>query len=324
MIYTPHTTEALRIACEAHRGQRDKADIDYIHHPLHIAEQMTTEEEICTALLHDVIEDTTWTIDDLRAHAIPEASLEAIALLTRTDDHTSYLDYIRALAHNPIAKKVKLADLRHNSNPGRLPRVTQKDIDRINTYMEARCLLGDTSLLLTDRLILRPWDEADAEALFTYAQDPQVGPIAGWPPHHDSAESKMIIRTVFSMPETYAVVLRDTLEPIGSIGLLFGDAADPIASDSEAELGYWVGVPHWGCGYIPEAAREIIRHAFEDLHLDGLWCVCDDTNAKSKRVMEKLGFTYHHTEEDIVCALMNDKRTYYYTLLTHQAWKNNQ
>ena len=84
MIYTPHTKEALRIAFDAHRGQVDKAGIDYVHHPLHLAEQMDTEEEICTALLHDVIEDTTWTLNELRAHEIPEASLDAIALLTRT------------------------------------------------------------------------------------------------------------------------------------------------------------------------------------------------------------------------------------------------
>ena len=319
MIYTPHTKEALRIAFEAHRGQVDKAGIDYVHHPLHVAEQMDTEEEICAALLHDVLEDTTWTLDDLRAHSIPEASLEAIALLTRSDD-VPYLEYVAALAHNAIAKKVKLADLRHNSDPGRLPHLTPKDIKRINTYMEARQLLGDEQILLTDRLILRPWNEADACALYTYARDPEVGPIAGWPPHQSVEESREIIRTVFSMPETYAVVLRDTLEPIGSVGLLLGDAADPLAKDTEAELGYWVGVPHWGHGYIPEAAHEMMRHAFEDLELHGLWCICDDTNDKSKRVMEKLGFVYSHTQEGVPCELMGDVRTYYYTYMPRSAW----
>lgn len=319
MIYTPHTKEALRIAFEAHRGQVDKAGIDYVHHPLHVAEQMDTEEEICAALLHDILEDTTWTLEDLRAHGIPEASLKAIALLTRSDD-VPYLDYVAALAGNAIAKKVKLADLRHNSDPGRLPRLDPKDIKRINTYMEARKLLGDEQILLTDRLILRPWNEADAEALYTYARDPQVGPIAGWPPHQSIEESREIIRTVLSMPETYAVVLRETLEPIGSVGLLLGDAADPIAQNSEAELGYWVGVPHWGHGYIPEAAHEVMRHAFEDLELTGLWCICDDSNTKSKRVMEKLGFVYSHTEEGVSCELMGDERTYYYTQLPRIAW----
>lgn len=319
MIYTPHTKEALRIAFDAHRGQVDKAGIDYVHHPLHLAEQMDTEEEICTALLHDVIEDTTWTLNELRAHEIPEASLDAIALLTRTPQ-VPYLEYVAALADNAIAKKVKLADLRHNSDPGRLPHLTPKDIKRINTYMEARRLLGDEQILLTDRLILRPWNEADAEALYAYAHDPKVGPIAGWPPHQSIEESREIIRTVLSMPETYAVVLRETLEPIGSVGLLLGDAADPIALDSEAELGYWIGVPHWGHGYIPEAAHEMLRHAFEDLKLEGVWCICDDTNEKSKRVMEKLDFVYSHTEEGISCELMGDERTYYYTQLPRIAW----
>ena len=119
-------------------------------------------------------------------------------------------------------------------------------------------------MLQTERLILRPWDEADAGELFRYAQDPCVGPIAGWPPHTSVENSREIIRDVLSAPETYAVVLKETNLPVGSIGLLFGDVSNAPVGPDEAEVGYWIGVPYWGRGLIPEAVREIQRHAFEE------------------------------------------------------------
>ncbi len=97
----------------------------------------------------------------------------------------------------------------------------------------------------TERLVLRPWEEDDAEELYRYAKDPAVGPIAGWPPHKSVENSREVIRDVLSAPETYAVVLKETEKPIGSIGLLFGENGTiPIAS-GEAELGYWIGAPYW-------------------------------------------------------------------------------
>ena len=80
-----------------------------------------------------------------------------------------------------------------------------------------------TCRLITSRLLLRPWQESDAEALYRYAKDPAVGPVAGWPPHTSVADSLEIIRTVFAAPETYAVVLKETGEPVGSVGIMFGD-----------------------------------------------------------------------------------------------------
>ena len=97
--------------------------------------------------------------------------------------------------------------------------------------------------LETDRLILRSWYDSDAEELYKYAQNPQVGPVAGWPPHQSVEESLEIIRTVFSSPETYAVVLKETGKPIGCIGLKTGNATDLTERDDECELGYWLGVP---------------------------------------------------------------------------------
>ena len=101
--------------------------------------------------------------------------------------------------------------------------------------------------LETPRLLLRPWEETDAEALYKYAKDPAVGPIAGWPPHTSVENSREIIRTILSAPETYAVVLKQTGEPVGSIGLMFGDTVHSAdIAEGEAEIGYWIGAPFWG------------------------------------------------------------------------------
>lgn len=152
-------------------------------------------------------------------------------------------------------------------------------------------------MITTDRLILRAWQESDADALYRFAKDPAVGPIAGWNPHQSVEESCEIIRTVFAAPETYAVCLRESGEPIGCVGLQTGDAANLPLAFREAELGYWLGVPHWGKGYIPEACQALIAYAFTELHYDALWCCCNDINAQSKRVMEKCHFTHIRTEE---------------------------
>lgn len=144
----------------------------------------------------------------------------------------------------------------------------------------------------TKRLILRPWCEEDAEELYRHASDPDVGPRAGWPVHTSVENSREIIRDVLSAPETYAVCLKTDGRPVGSVGLHRKDLAQ---REDEYELGYWIGKEFWGQGLIPEAAREILRHAFEDLNMQTVWCGYYDGNEKSHRVQEKLGFLYHHT-----------------------------
>ena len=176
----------------------------------------------------------------------------------------------------------------------------------------------------TERLILRPWRDNDAEDLYLYARDPQVGPIAGWPTHTSVENSLEIIRAVFSKPETYAIALKSDDRPIGSIGLLFnGDGIAPIG-DTEVELGFWVGVPHWGNGYAPEASLRLIRHAFDDLNTTAVWCGYYNGNLKSKRVQEKIGFKYHHTIENVEVPLVNDVRTAHMNLLTRKDWEEKQ
>lgn len=175
--------------------------------------------------------------------------------------------------------------------------------------------------LYTERLILRPWEESDAESLYEYAKDPAVGPIAGWPPHTDVENSREIIKNVLSADETYAVCLKSDDKAIGSIGLMIGSAACIDIPDSEGEIGYWIGVPFWGQGLIPEACMELIRRGFEDLHLKKLWCGYFDGNLKSKRVQEKCGFIYHHKNKDIYWELTDEIRTEHITCLEKEKWE---
>ena len=172
----------------------------------------------------------------------------------------------------------------------------------------------------TERLILRPWEDSDAESLYKYAKDPEVGPIAGWPVHTSVENSLEIIHTVLSANETYAVCLKEDNVAIGSVGLIPSAQTHTKASDDEMEIGYWIGVPFWGQGLIPEAVRRITQHAFEDLHCSAVWCGYYDGNVKSKRCQEKCGFRYHHTEENKPCELMGDIRTEHYTRLTRDEW----
>lgn len=173
-------------------------------------------------------------------------------------------------------------------------------------------------ILETERLILRQWTEADAEECYKYAKDPRIGPPAGWPAHKSVEETREIIRTVLSAKETYAVVLRETGLPVGSLGLHFDN--DLAHGEDECELGYWLGEPYWGRGLIPEAAREALRHAFEDLGMKRVWCAYYDGNEKSKRVQEKLGFSHQWTNDAVDVPQMGETRKGHVNLMTRDDW----
>ncbi|MBP3441014.1 MAG: GNAT family N-acetyltransferase [Tidjanibacter sp.] len=163
--------------------------------------------------------------------------------------------------------------------------------------------------LTTPRLLLRPWREEDADTLFRWAQNPAVGPIAGWPAHRSPEESREIIRTVFSAPETYAIVLREEMIPIGAIAIKSGEGLSPsLRGTGDAELGYWLAEEYWGRGLMTEAARAIIERAFGTLGYRRLWCGYYEGNERSRRVMEKCGFKPHHTEHNKP-TLLGDTRT---------------
>lgn len=176
-------------------------------------------------------------------------------------------------------------------------------------------------MLETKRLLLRPWEESDAEELYKYAKDPSVGPIAGWPPHTSVEESREIIREVLGVPETYAIIWKETGFPIGAIGITTGDQTDLTDAEDECELGYWLGVPYWGQGIMPEAVKEVLRYGFEELGMKKIWCAYYDGNNKSKRVQEKCGFKYHHTTEGIEVTLLNEVRTGHVNCLTKEEWE---
>ena len=172
--------------------------------------------------------------------------------------------------------------------------------------------------LETTRLLLRPWREEDAMDLYTHASDPEVGLPAGWPPHTSVENSQEIIRNVLSAPDTFAVCLKEDGKPIGSIGFHRNDLA---TKDDEYELGYWIGKPFWGQGLIPEASREMLRYAFEDLGMSRIWCGYYDGNEKSRRVQEKLGFIYQQRTEGIEVALLGEIRTGHSNLMTRERWQ---
>ena len=140
MIYTEMTKKALKLCFEAHKEQIDKSGMPYVFHPFHLAEQMQDEESTVVALLHDVIEDTDYTLDDLRKVGFDDSVLAAINLMTH-EDGVPYMDYVEQIKTNPIAKTAKLADLRHNSDMTRLEVVTPRDQERAEKYLAAIKLL---------------------------------------------------------------------------------------------------------------------------------------------------------------------------------------
>ena len=176
-------------------------------------------------------------------------------------------------------------------------------------------------ILTTERLVLRPWKETDAESLYEYAKDPDIGPSAGWPVHENIAESREVIKNVFQGKECYAVCEKETDRAIGAIELKLNGSTDMTEQDNECELGYWLGKPFWGRGYIPEAAEELICHGFEDLGMTTIWCRYYDGNEKSKRVQEKLGFLYHHTCDEVPVPLLNEVRVEHTNYMTGNQWK---
>ena len=142
MIYTAKTKMALKLCFEAHKEQMDKSGLPYVFHPFHLAEQMQTEETTIVALLHDLVEDTEYTIADLTEMGFDKAVTDAIALMTHAKG-VEYMAYVRAIKENPIAKTVKLADLKHNADLTRLDSIDEKALRRREKYLEAIRLLSE-------------------------------------------------------------------------------------------------------------------------------------------------------------------------------------
>ena len=173
---------------------------------------------------------------------------------------------------------------------------------------------------ITERLILRPWCIDDVEDLHKYATEPDIGLSAGWRPHKNMEESLEVIENIFMKPGVYAIVYKETNEVIGSIGLHAGDKSNRgLGSDElQAEVGYWIAKPYWGRGLVPEAARPLIEFGFLELELNQIWIAYFDGNNKSKRVAEKLGFTYNHFAEEVRVEALGETKKEHYMLLTKE------
>lgn len=140
MIYTDNTKKAMKLCFKAHKDQVDKSGMPYVFHPFHVAEQMTDEVTTIVALLHDVVEDTDYTLEDIAAEGFGEDILKAVALMTHEDD-VPYLDYVAKLKDNPIARAVKLADLAHNSDLSRIGEIDEETKRRLEKYKKAKDIL---------------------------------------------------------------------------------------------------------------------------------------------------------------------------------------
>ncbi|MGN0239911.1 MAG: GNAT family N-acetyltransferase [Paludibacteraceae bacterium] len=142
----------------------------------------------------------------------------------------------------------------------------------------------------TDRLLLRRWKESDAEVLYKYASDPDVGPRAGWPAHQSIEESREVIRNVFSSDTVWAVVLKETGEPIGCMGYFTHETSNISIGVNDCEIGYWIGKPYWNQGICTEALRLMLDYCLNEKHFELIWSDYFTGNPASGRVMEKCGF----------------------------------
>lgn len=180
----------------------------------------------------------------------------------------------------------------------------------------------------TERLSFRLWTETDAPEMFRWAQDPDVGPNAGWPPHQTVDDSLRVIRRFIEGEYMEnAIILKETGKPIGCIGIKFGNRCGSPAKDTEneAEFGCWLAKPYWGQGIMPEAVREALRCCFEELGCKAVWWGYFAFNSKSKRVQEKCGFTHQYTQKGRII-FDGSKVDENYSRITKEEWLklNNQ
>ena len=186
----------------------------------------------------------------------------------------------------------------------------------------------------TERLILRPWEEDDAKELFRWAQDPLIGPAAGWNALRSVDDALTMIRGQYAAPEVYAVCLRNKTDavqtaewkeseapmPIGCISLKFGDDTDLTDALDECEISSWIAKPYWGQGLIPEGCEALLKHGFEDLGMKAIWAGYYDGNEKSRACLKRIGFIDHHTDKNMFLPLMNQLRVGHIVVMTKEDW----
>ncbi len=164
---------------------------------------------------------------------------------------------------------------------------------------EASVNLQKPAMMQTERIILRPWREDDADVLYKWASDPEVGPRAGWSPHKSVDESREIIRTIFGGEGMWAVEFKETNEPIGCVGYLTAAHSNLVLADDECEVGYWIARPYWGQGICTEAMKMVVDYCFNVKEFSTLWGDYFPENPASGKVMEHCGFK--DTGRETVC-----------------------
>ena len=179
--------------------------------------------------------------------------------------------------------------------------------------------ISDNSLI-TERLLIRPWDDLDADELFVLAKEPEIGFWCGWEPHKSIRDTLFVLHNSLEVDNAYAICLKDSNRIIGSIGLRFKDETDLTDKDDECELGYWIGKTFWGNGYAVEAANKVLEYAFKELKVSKVWCGYYDGNDRSKKVQVKLGFEYHHRCDIVEVKQLNTTRVGYVSFLTKEKW----
>ena len=176
-------------------------------------------------------------------------------------------------------------------------------------------------MLETERLILRKWTEEDAEVCLNTQKIRRSDLLQDGRRNKSVEESRAVIKNVFDGAECYAICEKENNIAIGAVELKLNGYTNKTKRDDECELGYWLGQPFWGRGYMPEASRELLRHGFEDLGMTTIWCAYYDGNLKSKRVQEKLGFVYHHTCNEVPVPLLHEVRVEHTNVMTKEHWE---
>lgn len=177
------------------------------------------------------------------------------------------------------------------------------------------------SSIFTRRLMLRPWNDFDAEELFELAKEPEIGYWCGWKPYEHIRDAFFMLHNFLEVDENYAICLKENGKIIGSIGIYCD--TDLARDGRECELAYWIGKPFWYEGYATEAATEITRRAFKDLDKSMIWCGIYEGNDRSKRVLEKLGFVYHHEYIDKKSSSTGMERKVLVNALIKSQWQSH-
>ena len=295
MIYTPLTKKALKLCFDCHKDQLDKSGMPYVFHPFHLAEQMEDELTTIVSLLHDVVEDTPCTLYDLAGMGFPEEALEAIALMTH-DDAVPYLDYVANIRKNPIARTVKLADLRHNSDLSRLEYVDAHALARAEKYAAAIRLLEGCAMPETRDLILRHPDFSDWQDMYHNVWSrPETAKYMLWnvTDSEEAAQDRMIRSIAWQEKNPCCWFV---YEKISQRAIGFGGMTQ-IAPGIWEDTGIALGPDYVGRGYGRQVLTALADYAKQEMGAHRFVCSCRSANAPSRGMILACGFRFTHWEE---------------------------